>query len=107
MKIVLLEGFGSSAIFQPPYEQYMGGAEMRAQLEDADVVLATWPPEDRPIVLRAPDDVEIVGVTWKWHRPVRTDPSQDRNAPVAVPSVTAQEMHDGIIGKIEARRADR
>lgn len=99
MKIILMEGFGSSGFFQPPYKDYMGGPENRARIEEADVVIATWPPEDRPVILKCPDDVEVTGAVWHW------SPEAGRK-PTFVPSVTAQEMHDDIIESAEEHRRD-
>lgn len=89
MKIVIMEGFGSSAFFQPSAQEYMGrGTEAEAEIAEADVVIATWPPDERPIVLKAPEGVEIVGAVWGHMR-----------GPIMQPSVTAQQMDEDIYAR--------
>lgn len=107
MKIVLMFGFNSSAYFQPPRDDYMGGRDgLREEIEAADVVMAYWSPEHRPIVLKCPEGVEIAGAYWGFER--SEDPKEYGGyVGRMVGTVTAQEMHDDIQGRGAGARAVR
>lgn len=72
MKVVILSGASSSSAYVAAqqfegHDYYMGGEEMRQQIQDADLIFAVWPPDDEPIILKAPEGVEVVGVRFPWN----------------------------------------
>lgn len=74
MRIVILHGFNSSSVVDPESDEasrygYMGGEEMRKQIDNADVIIGVWPPDDVAVVLQAPPSVTIECVTFPHAKP--------------------------------------
>lgn len=100
MRIVIMEGFGSSSHFQPSSSDYMGkGSPVEDEIAAADVVIAVWPPSDAPIVLKAPDGVEVIGAHWAW------DP-KGRQVSI-VPSTTGEAEDERIHSEWHDRQPKR
>lgn len=76
MKIVILTGATSSSVFGGSIggpdddgdhtADYLHGEAGRAYVEDADVIVAVWPPSKEPIICRAPEGVEIQALNQAW-----------------------------------------
>lgn len=76
MRIVILTGPTSSSVLggsisspdeaDDHTEDYLHGDEGRRLIGDADVVVGIWPPSDQPIVVRAPEGVEIQALDGSW-----------------------------------------
>lgn len=72
MRIVILHGFTSSAVLDHQFsrdsefthDEYLGGNALRPDIEDADIIVGVWPPDDEAIIVKCPEGVEIETVTF-------------------------------------------
>jgi hypothetical protein len=75
MRIVILTGHTSSATFIANDgcrdRDYMHGPEWRARVEDADVIVSVWPPDDEPVLLKAPPGVTVQSLDHSHKHGVR------------------------------------
>lgn len=104
MRIVILTGFTSSSVVTPLHERYgsnddghhdfMGGKNFRPQIEDADVIVAVWPPDDRPIVIKAPEGVTIEAARWRHLEDPKVVASTTGDVIQAEIEQQAREWHD-------------
>lgn len=79
MRVVICHGFTSSSVMDPTWtegrnespftsDDFIGGAKIREQIEDADIIIGIWPPTDEAIVIKAPEGVAIETVTFPHAR---------------------------------------
>lgn len=74
MRIVILHDFRSSGVVDPFYATdthadehtygYMGGKVMRAEVEDADIIIGIWPPNREAIIVKCPEGITVDTVAF-------------------------------------------